>query len=312
MKLDYKIAVAHKGKIVIAGATGLIGVALSDALVHQGDSVVKLSRSEPKTWDPEHRHIDDTVLLNADAVINLAGEPIAGQQLHELRWTRARKERIMRSRVQTTSLLADCIVRLKNEGRLLPTFKWINASAVGYYGDTAQREVDETTGPGTGFLPEVAEAWEGATDPVARSGLPVIIMRLGIVLSPRGGALHKMLPIFRLGLGGPLGSAKQWMSWVSIEDVVDIVKWLLVHDVHGPFNIVAPEPVTNVELTRCLAKALHRPAPFKVPGWLIKTLLGEMGEATLLSSQKVKPTRLLEAGYAFKHPTLGIALKALL
>lgn len=292
-------------KIAVAGATGFIGSALVAHLGTVGHRVVRLMRRGPDAsrgdtlWDPAHGVLDPASLDGVQAVVNLAGDPVAE------RWTAERKRRIRTSRVETTTLIAKTIVGLARPPRVL-----VNASAIGIYGDRGNEVLDESSAPGSGFLAEVAQAWEASAGPVIERGIRTVFTRFGIVLGAAGGALEKMLPPFRLGAGGRLGNGKQWMSWVTLDDVVAAIDYAITSDrVSGPVNVVAPNPVTNAEFTHDLGHALHRPAVATVPGFALKLAYGEMGEAVLLASQRVAPRALERAGFAFKHPLLPAALE---
>ncbi|HZS59801.1 MAG TPA: TIGR01777 family oxidoreductase [Gemmatimonadaceae bacterium] len=292
-------------KIAIAGANGFIGSALVAHLGAVGHRVVRLMRRGADasrgdaTWDPSRGLLDPVVLDGVQAVVNLAGEPVAE------RWSADRKKRIKASRVEATTLIAKTIIGLPRPPRVL-----VNASAIGIYGDRGDELLDETSAPGTGFLAEVAQVWEASAAPAAERGIRTVFTRFGIVLGAAGGALKEMLPPFKLGAGGKLGSGKQWMSWVTLDDVVSAIDYAITSDrVSGPVNVVAPNPVTNAEFTHELGHALHRPAVATVPGFALKLAYGEMGEAVLLASQRVAPHALERAGFVFKHTVLAEALK---
>ena len=289
--------------IAITGASGLVGTAVAGALRASGARVIRLVRRPPGRdevrWDPAAGTIDGTGLEGVDAVIHLAGEGIASGY-----WTAARKRRIRDSRVHGTRLLAETLARLSRRPSVL-----ISASAVGIYGNRGDELLDETSSPGTGFLAEVGQAWEAAARPAADAGIRVVHPRLGIVLSRDGGALGRLLPLFRLGLGGRLGAGRQWMSWVSLRDVTRIIGTALDReDLSGPVNAVAPAAVTNAEFTRALAAAVRRPACFHAPAPVLELVLGEMGREALLAGQRVTPRVLLDAGFTFEDPTLEGAL----
>jgi uncharacterized protein (TIGR01777 family) len=238
----------------------------------------------------------------ADALVHLAGENIAAH-----RWTKEQKRKIRESRVDATERLIETLLPLK-----LKVF--IGASAVGFYGDRADEILTESSAPGTGFLAETSVAWEAAAKPLAEAGLRMVHLRFGLILSGRGGALRKMAPVFRVGLGGRLGSGKQWVSWISIHDVVRVIEFCLNEEAAvGAFNVVAPEPVRNAEFTKALAQAVHRPAVLPVPAFALRLFVGELADAALLNSQRVVPQRLLKLGFRFELPdlsaALGVALK---
>ncbi|MDR3607959.1 MAG: TIGR01777 family oxidoreductase [Oligoflexia bacterium] len=297
-------------KIAITGATGLIGKRLATRLAEAGHSLILFSRDADKAKKKlglaaEYRVFREKIdLSGAEAVIHLAGEPIA-----EGRWTEARKKLIMDSRVATTRAVAQAI-------RDLPGKKpsvWISASAIGYYGDQGNRVLDEESPTGTGFLAEVCRAWEAES--IGAMDFPRdtrrAAFRFGVVLSAEGGALSKLAPVFRAGLGGPIGMGKRWMSWIHIDDLVSALVFALqTESLKGPVNAVAPEPSTNAEFTRALAQALHRPAFFRVPTLALRAALGQMSEA-ILSSQRAVPTRLHAGGFKFRHPDLFEALRSL-
>ena len=291
--------------IAITGATGFIGSALVEDLRAAGHGVRRLVRDERRrgpddaVWDPAAGRLDPGALEGADALVHLAGEPIAQ------RWTAAVKRRIRESRVQSTRLLATAIVSLRRPPRV-----FVSGSAMGIYGDRGDEELDETSPPGRGFLADVAVAWEGAAEPAARAGVRVANLRTGLVLSPRGGALAKLLVPFRLGLGGRIGSGRQWVSWIALSDTVSAIRHAIDSEsLAGPVNLAAPVPVTNAELTKTLARVLRRPALLPVPAFALRLVFGEMGEATLLASQRMRPRRLLDNGYRFRHPVLEGALR---
>ncbi len=292
-------------KVVVAGASGLIGRALVSHLRRHGHEVVRLIRSgkpgdDARLWNPDEGLLDIKHLKGVDAVVNLAGENIAAG-----RWTKRRKERILHSRVNATRTLSTALSQVNNGSRVL-----VNASAIGIYGDGGMEEITEKHPPGHGFFPDVGRAWESATSVAEQSGVRVILARLGVVLAADGGALASMLPIFRLGLGGRIGSGDQFWSWVTLEDVVRAIAFALNEpDLRGPVNLTSPHPVTNAQFTRSLASALHRPAFLPVPGFLARLALGEMAEAALLTSARVVPEKLIEAGFEFQHTELDAALR---
>lgn len=292
-------------RVLVTGASGLIGAALVPALAAAGHRVTRLVRVRPRgpeefRWDPASGLLDPAAFAECEAVIHLAGESIAAG-----RWTRRRKARIRESRVAGTRLLATGIARALPSPRAL-----ICASAIGYYGDRGDEPLDETSSPGTGFLAEVTRDWEAASEPAARAGIRMVHLRQGVVLSRAGGALPRMILPFRLGLGGPLGGGGQWMSWVALEDVVAaFLHALETPGLDGPVNAVGPNPVTQRELARSLGAVLARPAWLPVPAWALRLGLGQMGEELLLASQCVLPKRLLAGGFQFRHPTLEGALR---
>lgn len=290
-------------RIALSGASGLIGRALAAFLTTAGHHVMPLVRRFPAppgtiAWDPATGRLDAGQLAWCDAVVHLAGENIAGG-----RWTAQRKERIRASRVAGTRLIAETLAEMPDPP---PTF--IAASAIGYYGNR-DAAVDEDAPPGEGFLAEVCRQWENACEPARRAGVRVVNLRIGVVLAAAGGALARMLPLFRLGLGGRLGSGRQMMSWISLDDVVGLVHHLLFSKLAGPVNATAANPVSNAEFTRTLARLLRRPALFPVPAAALRAALGEMGEALLLHGAPVLPRRALADGFTFLDPTLAEALR---
>jgi len=293
-------------RVAIGGASGLIGTALAALLTSREHYVFPLVRHPPHAaareiyWNPAGGEIDAPALEGVDAVVHLGGESIAGG-----RWTARRRAAIRDSRVTSTQLLSQTLARLRQRPH---TF--ICASATGYYGDRGDEPLMEDSAPGEGFLPEVCQAWEAATEPARQAGLRVVNLRIGIVLSPRGGALKKMLPPFKAGLGGVVGNGRQYMSWITLSDLVRAIDFLLLTDnILGPVNAVAPNPVTNREFTRALGRVLRRPTIFPLPGFVVRTLFGEMGQALLLDGSRVLPTKLERAGFSFLHSRLEDALR---
>lgn len=289
-------------KILISGASGLVGSSLVESLFERGHTIRPLQRHKEKSWG----RLWNTDELDAaadpepfDAVIHLAGENVAGG-----RWTAARKEKILRSRVDGTWELVDYISQLNRRPKVL-----VCASAIGYYGNCGDTIVDESSPLGSGFLAEVCRQWEETAVKAEVAGIRVVNMRFGMILSLRGGALHKMLPAFRLGLGGVVGNGEQYISWISIRDLTEIVQFIIDHDsLSGPVNVVTPTPVTNRDFTKTLGKVLNRPTIMPAPAFLVRLLFGEMADEMLLSSTRVMPTRLLEAGYRFQDVDLGRTL----
>lgn len=296
----------NSSRILISGATGPIGAALLPSLKANGATVTQLVRKaaagkDQIVWDTS-RPLSPDVVSGFDAVIHLAGETIVG------RWTEAKKRRILESRSQGTGHLAEAAAKASP-----PPPVFISASAVGYYGDRGDEILREDSSSGPGFAAEVCRQWEGAARPAARAGIRTVQMRIGVVMSADGGALPKMLPPFRLGLGGRLGDGKQWWTWVSARDVAGAIQHVLSHEgLTGPVNTVAPNPVTNAEFTRILASVLNRPAIFPMPAFAVRLIFGEMGEELFLGSQRVEPAKLLASGYQFQHPELKQALKEIL
>ncbi len=295
-------------RILLSGSSGLIGSELGAFLAKDGHQVIKLRRravlEEPAqpSWDPDAGKIALTGAGLLDAVIHLSGETIAQ------RWTPAAKDRIRQSRVAGTRLLSEALVRLPQPPRV-----FICASATGYYGSRGDELLDEQSAPGRGFLAEICREWEAATRPAAEHGLRVVNLRLGIVLTAQGGALKKMLPAFRLGLGGKLGNGRQYWSWIAMDDLLAVIRHVLRDDtLRGPVNAVSPQPATNGDFTLILGEVLHRPTIFAVPAAVVKLLFGEMGEAAMLASCRVRPARLEQGGFAFQFPELAEALRHLL
>lgn len=295
-------------KIVVSGSTGLIGTALVKSLQDREHDVVRLVRRPVSpgehaiAWDPARGTIDRAGLEGADAVVHLAGESVFG------RWTAAKQQRIRDSRVVGTRTMSDAVAGL---GRPPATF--LAASAVGYYGDRGDEFLGETSAPGEDFLAHVARDWEAATAAATRAGIRVVTMRNGIVLAPRGGALGKMLPPFRLGLGGTVGSGNQYFSWITLGDIVQAILYLLdTPSLVGPVNMTAPVPVTNREFTKTLGKVLGRPTVVPVPAFALRMAFGAEGAAMLQTGQRVVPNRLLASGFRFAFETVEPALRHLL
>ena len=294
-------------KVLISGATGLIGSALIPVLASGGHEITRLTRSPASGgdvgWNPEAGEIDASRLEGHDAVVHLAGENIGVG-----RWTEEKKRRIMESRSRGTRLLAETVASLPE-----PPDVMVSASAVGYYGDRGNELLSEESGPGSDFLAEVCKAWEAAADPAREAGVRVVHPRNGVVLSTGGGALARLLPIFKLGGGGRVGSGRQWWSWIAVDDVVGAVVHALTRDsVEGPVNLGSPNPVTNAEFTRVLGKILNRPTIFPLPAPAARLMLGEVADALLLASQRVEPAKLEESGYEFRFPQLEGALRHLI
>lgn len=291
-------------RMIITGASGLTGRALVPFLQAQGHEVRTLGRSAGSDlqWSPEQGTLDPQALVGCDAVVHLAGEPLTG------RWTAAKRRAIMDSRRVGTRLLAEALASVPTPPRVL-----ISASAIGYYGDCGEAVLTETDGPGQGFLTEVCQAWEAATAPAPQAGLRVIHLRLGVVATSHGGAFPMMLLPLRYGLGGRVGSGRQYLSWVALPDLLAIISHCLASEtLSGPVNAVAPAPVTNAQFTSLAARLLHRPALFAAPAFALRAALGEMADEMLLSSARVMPKRLLDTGFAFAYPDLQGALSALL
>lgn len=293
-------------RVAVSGASGLIGTALSAELTAAGDDVVRLVRREARSageigWDPSSA-LDPSALDDVDAVVHLSGAPIAAK-----RWTSARKAVLRASRITSTRTLATAMAFATPPPRVL-----ISGSAVGYYGDTDDKIVDESGKAGTGFLPDLVRDWEAASEPAAAAGIRVASIRSGVVLAAEGGMLGRLLLPFRLGLGAKIGSGSAYLSWISLTDEVRAIKFALdQHDIAGPVNLTAPEPVTNAEFTTALAKVLGRPSLFTLPAPVLKAALGEVA-SELLASVRVVPTRLLQAGFTFRDPDIAAALTTIM
>ena len=293
-------------RIAVSGATGLIGRQLCAYLTTGGHSVLRLVRPGPNlpaiddvAWNPDAGTIDAAALEGVDAVIHLAGEPVSE------RWSAEHKRAILHSRTAGTGLLARTLAALARPPRV-----FLSASAVGYYGDGGDRPLDESSPRGADFLADVAAQWEAAAAPAADRGIRVAHPRFGVVLSPRGGALAKLLPPFRLGAGGKLGSGQQWMSWIALDDALGALEFLLfTESLAGPVNVTAPNPVTNEQFSHTLAHVLGRPALATVPPFALRLMFGEMADAMLLAGQRALPTALERAGFRFRHPDLDAALR---
>ena len=297
-------------KIIVTGSSGLIGSALVAALIERGDEVTCLVRgaaharradgAREALWNPARGELDAAELEGHDAAVHLAGDPIA-----EGRWTDEKKRRIRASRVEGTALLAKTLARLNAPPRVL-----LSASAVGYYGDRGGETLTETSATGADFLSGVCREWEAATGAARAAGMRVVLLRFGVVLSGRGGALAKMLTPFKLGAGGRIGSGEQYMSWVALEDVTGAILHALAHEeVEGAVNVVAPRAVTNGEFTKTLGGVLNRPTVFSVPAFAARLAFGEMADAALLVSQRAEPAQLKATNYEFKYPELEGALR---
>jgi uncharacterized protein (TIGR01777 family) len=295
-------------RVIVTGSHGMIGSALIPALRAAGHQAVPVVRRLPAAgevgWDPARGVLDVRDLAGADAAVHLAGEAIGAR-----RWNAQQKQRILDSRVTGTDLLSRRLAELEPRPSVL-----IAGSAIGFYGDRGPEELDEQSGPGTGFLAEVAQQWEGATTAAAEAGIRVVHIRTGVVLSPTGGALRKQLPIFKAGLGGRLGSGQQYLSWVSLDDEIGAILFALnTAGLAGPVNVTSPQPVTNAEFTTTLGAVLGRPAVFAVPRIGLAALLGgEMADEMLLGGQRVIPKQLLDHGHVFAQPDLETALRHVL
>ncbi len=296
-------------RVLISGASGLIGSALRASLSEAGHQVVRLVRTSSPAdeatvfWDPASDYLDPTGIEGFDAVIHLAGESIA-----EGRWTPQKMERIRNSRVHGTRLLCETLAGLSHRPKVL-----LSASAVGFYGDCGDQRLDEESPSGTGFLAEVTRQWEEATQLATAADIRVVLLRFGMVLSKSGGALAKMLPVFRMGLGGRLGSGQQCVSWITLDDIAGAIEHLLSNEqLSGPFNLVSPRPVTSRRFTDTLASTLRRPALLPMPAAVLQVLFGPMADELLLASTRAIPRRLLASGYQFRDPELDAALRRVL
>jgi len=300
------MAALDSARILVTGASGLIGRALLPSLKARGFEVVCLvhgraAGEDQIHWEPR-RSLSPEAVSGFDAVVHLAGESVVG------RWTNSKKAKIRESRVSGTRNLAQSLAKAAKRPRV-----FVSASAIGYYGDRDAEILNEQSSPGSGFLADVCREWEAASQPATDSGIRTALIRTGIVLSADGGALQKMLPPFRLGVGGRVGSGRQWMSWIHIQDHIGAIQHILKNDLlQGPVNLVAPKPVINAEFTDTLAAVLSRPAIFPVPALAVKLLFGQMGEEVLLASQRVEPARLVTSGYPFQFSDLRRALEAVL
>jgi uncharacterized protein (TIGR01777 family) len=295
-------------KILVTGSTGLVGSAVVPFLTTGGHQVLRLVRGTARgddeiAWSPTTGEIDAAKLEGLDVVVHLAGENIATG-----RWNAAKKARIRDSRVTGTRVLSEALAKLTHKPRVL-----VGASAIGFYGNRGDAVMTETSPPNLDFLGNLCREWEAATEPARAAGIRVVNLRIGVVLTPRGGALAKMLTPFKLCVGGIVGSGKQYWSWIALDDVVGAIHHAITHDeLSGPVNAVSPEPLTNAEFTKILGRVLHRPTIAPLPAFVVKLLLGEMGEELLLASTRVVPTRLQETGYQFRCPTLEGALRHVL
>lgn len=296
-------------KIILSGASGLVGSHLLQSLAVRGQTALQLTRKASSGanqvfWEPKAAVpvADPTPLEGADAAIHLSGANLAAH-----RWTAAYKQEIASSRVESTQALVRLFRQLHHPPRIL-----LCASATGFYGDNGDAVVTEATGQGKGFLADLCAEWEAAADAAREIGIRVINLRFGAILSPEDGALGKMLPIFRMGLGGKLSRGQQWINWIAIADVVHAIEFLMAQQEDGPFNLVAPHPITNEDFTRTLGRVLHRPAIMPVPAIALRLVFGEIADEALLASTRALPERLLKAGFRFEFPTLEGALRAML
>lgn len=301
-------------RIALTGSSGMIGAALAARLEAAGHRVRRVLRTgradevgdpggDAAWWNPDKGYLDAKALEGVDAVVNLAGRPVAGR-----RWTAAEKARIRDSRVAGTRLLATRMAEMRH-----PPSVFVSASAVGYYGSRGDLPLEETETPGTDFLAGVCRDWEAAAAPAARAGVRVVHPRFGAVLHPGGGMLARLLPPFRLGLGGPIADGTAWLSWITLEDAAGVLGASLLKDrITGPVNAVAPAPVTNRDFTRALAAVLRRPAVLPLPAAAVRLLFGEMGTSLLMASQRCLPAKLIRTGHAFRHPEITAALRDIL
>jgi len=300
-------------KIIVSGASGLVGAALTRSLRAQGHTVLHLVRKPARApkevssteirWDPLSAQVDVPALEGANAIVHLSGANIS-----EGRWTPARKDVLRSSRIDSTRVLVDSLARLRQKPQVL-----VSASAVGYYGNRGDEMLVESAHPGSDFLSLLARDWEAEAMRAAQSGIRTVILRFGVILSAQGGALPEMIRPFKFGAGGRLGSRRQWMSWVALEDAIDIIQSSIANpEWNGPINAVAPEPVRNAEFAEIVGRILHRPARLSAPAFLLRLALGEMADALLLSSQRAIPERLLQSGYSFRFADLEAALRTML
>ncbi|RLS55856.1 MAG: TIGR01777 family protein [Planctomycetota bacterium] len=295
-------------KILVTGATGLVGSTLLPLLQSDGHETVVLTRKSPRSaqerqWDPEATTLPPAVLDGIEVIVHLAGENIG-----EGRWTPEKKHRIRESRVHGTQLLARAAAERKGQVQA-----FISASAIGLYGDRGAEELTEDSPAGNGYLPEVCIAWEAAADPARQAGLRVVNLRLGVVMSRAGGALAKMLLPFKLGAGGIIGSGRQYWSWLTVDEAAEMFRFAVnTRSLSGPVNAVSPQPVTNYEFTKALGAILHRPTIFPLPAFIARIALGEMAQDLILASTRVLPTRLESTGYRFLHGDIETGLRAAL
>lgn len=292
-------------RIAIAGASGFIGSALARHLEGLGHAVIRIGRREDPRhgnikWDPVKGILDASALTGIRIIINLCGENTG-----ERRWTPEYKKRLIDSRVITTDLLARTMAQMDPHPRVL-----VNMSAIGYYGDRGEEEIDEESSAGSGFLAELVRRWEAAADPAREAGIRVVHPRTSPVLHPSGGMLQKLIPYVKLGGGAIIGDGQQWISWISRTDVIHALAWVSLHEsLSGPLLVSSPAPVRNAEFMRTLARTMHRPTLMRVPEFAVRMMFGEMGEETVLSGQKIIPRQLLDSGFEFEHPALDEALK---
>lgn len=295
-------------KVAVTGASGFLGSALVPSLRGAGHDVIRLVRRAPRSpdevwWNPAAHEIDERGLQGVDAVVHLAGVNLGGR-----RWSEAYRQKILASRIEGTTTISNAVASLDPRPTVL-----LSASAVGYYGDTGDRLMDESDAPGAGFLADVVRQWEDSTAAARASGVRVVHLRSGIVLAKSGGVLKPLLPIFRLGLGGRLGSGRQYVSWISLPDELAAIRFLLASaEISGPVNLTAPGAVTNAEYTRAIGRAVHRPTVVRVPALALRLVLDGLADEALLVGQRVQPRALTEAGFTFAHPDIDAALREVL
>ncbi len=296
-------------RVLLTGSSGFIGTSLIRSLSQNRISTISLHRSPSgaaqEFWDP----YAPTPVPHPEAIEGItAAVHLSGANLAARRWTSAYKHEIAESRLKPTHAIANVLAGLRSKPEVL-----VNASAIGIYGDRGDEELSEASPPGSGFIPDLCRAWEAAARPAEDAGIRVVHLRFGVALSPQGGALKQMLPVFRFGLGGRLGSGRQWISWIALPDVIRVIEFVLrTRTLSGPVNVAAPNPVTNLEFTRSLAGALHRPAVLAVPEFALRLGLGEVVDSTILQSERAVPAHLNAAGFQFEYPVLDGALRALL
>jgi uncharacterized protein (TIGR01777 family) len=296
-------------KVIISGASGLVGTAITNSFRSEGHTVFRLDRSggtssaDTIQWDPPAARVDVSAMEGTDVVIHLSGANISGG-----RWTRERREILRSSRVDSTRVLVDSLVQLRQRPRV-----FLSASAVGYYGNCGDEILTETHEPGRDFLSLLARDWEAEASRAAAGGIRTVILRFGVILAAEGGALPQMIWPFKFGVGGRLGSGRQWLSWISQQDVVGIVRFAVANSqISGPVNVGAPNPVQNSEFARVVGRVLHRPAILPTPAFALRVAFGEMADALLLASQRAFPEKVRDAGYSFLHEDLETTLRAIL
>jgi uncharacterized protein (TIGR01777 family) len=298
-------------KIAVTGASGLIGRTLVPRLRADGHEVLRLVRRTPRAaeehrWSPEHRRIDPALLADVDAVVHLAGEPIRPRP-----WTEGYRQRLLTSRLDGTTTISEALAAAAVEDPGRPRVL-VSGSGIDYYPDRGDRQVTEDDGPGDSFLARLCVQWEAATAPAAEAGVRVVNLRTGLVLGAGAPLVQLLGLVFRLGLGGRVGSGRQYWPWISLTDEVEAIVHLLGSEVSGPVNLTAPNPVTNAEFTRTLGQVLHRPTPLPVPGFVLSLALGEFARSSILGGRRAVPRKLLDSGFTFAHPDLDSALRAAL